>query len=125
MPCVVSEKGDDLVVDVDHEAYPLLSRIPQPGTALRKLLASWPLRIKEDPSCACRSHAAQMDMNEKKTPGWCNDNIDTIVGWLREQASERGLPFVNSAGKFLVNRAIAKSYREAESAKRSSLPDRR
>ena len=125
MPCVVSETGDDLVVDVDHPAYPRLSRIPQPGTALKKLLASWPLRITADPNCACRARSSEMDRNERKTPGWCNDNIDTIVGWLREQASKRGLPFVDSAGKFLVTRAIAKSYREAESAKRSSLSDRR
>jgi hypothetical protein len=125
MPCVVSENGNDIVVDIDHEAYPRRSRIPQPGTALKKLLAGWPLRITADPNCACQARSAEMDRNERKTPGWCKDNIVTIVGWLREQASERGLPFADSAGEFLVNRAIAKSYREAESAKRSSLSNRR
>jgi hypothetical protein len=37
---------------------------------------------------------------------WCGDNIDTIVGWLREQAQARGLPFLDAAGRMLVRRAI-------------------
>jgi hypothetical protein len=124
MPCVVLHNANGgISVDVDHPSYPRRSRIPQPGTALKKLLAAWPIEITDDPHCECLSRAAEMDTNERETPGWCKDNIDTIVGWLREQASQRGLPFVDSAGKFLVNRAIAKSYREAAIAKRSSLPN--
>jgi hypothetical protein len=37
---------------------------------------------------------------------WCEANIDTIVGWLREQAAARGLPFLDMAGRLLVRRAI-------------------
>lgn len=33
-------------------------------------------------------------------------DIDEIVGWLREEASKRGLPFVDMAGRMLVKRAI-------------------
>jgi hypothetical protein len=37
---------------------------------------------------------------------WCEANVDTIVGWLREQAQARGLPFLDAAGRMLVRRAI-------------------
>jgi hypothetical protein len=37
---------------------------------------------------------------------WCEANVDTIVGWLRQQAEARGLPFLDVAGRLLVKRAI-------------------
>ena len=40
---------------------------------------------------------------------WCLDNIDTVVGWLEEEAKRRGLPFVKMVGKVMVNRAVKKS----------------
>jgi hypothetical protein len=44
---------------------------------------------------------------------WCEGNIDTIVGWLREQAEARGLPFLDVAGRLLVRRAIANARKAA------------
>jgi hypothetical protein len=38
---------------------------------------------------------------------WCEENIDTIVGWLAEEAASRGLPFFNGVGRLLVKRAIS------------------
>jgi hypothetical protein len=37
---------------------------------------------------------------------WCDANINTIVGWLREEATKRGLPFIDAAAAMLVRRAI-------------------
>lgn len=37
---------------------------------------------------------------------WCEENIDTIVDWLREAAAERGLPFMATPARLLVKRAI-------------------
>jgi hypothetical protein len=37
---------------------------------------------------------------------WCKDNLGTIVGWLREEAAKRKLPFIDTAGRLLVKRAI-------------------
>lgn len=37
---------------------------------------------------------------------WCEENIDTIVGWLAEEAASRGLPFLSGVGRLLVKRAI-------------------
>jgi hypothetical protein len=44
---------------------------------------------------------------------WCEANIDIIVGWLREQATARGLPFLDAAGRMLVRRAIRNARRNA------------
>jgi hypothetical protein len=46
---------------------------------------------------------------------WCEANLDEIVGWLREEAAKRGLPFVDMAGRMLVKRAI-RNARKAEAA---------
>lgn len=45
---------------------------------------------------------------------WCEQNIDTIVGWLREQAHARGLPFFDAVGRMLVRRAIRNARQRAD-----------
>jgi hypothetical protein len=72
-----------------------------PGTELKKLLAR--VGIVATPDCSCNAKAAEMD---RQGVEWCEANLDTIVGWLREQAHSRGLPFVDLAGRMLVRRAI-------------------
>lgn len=47
---------------------------------------------------------------------WCEANVDTIVGWLREQATARGLPFLDLAGRLLVKRAINNARKAAASS---------
>jgi len=114
MPCVVSQDGDEWTIDVDHPAYPRVSRLPPPppapargpGTELKKLLAV--VGITATPDCSCNARAAEMD---RQGCDWCEANIDTIVGWLREQAEARGLPFLDVAGRMLVRRAIRNARR--------------
>lgn len=89
------------------------TRFRGPGTELKKLLAGWPLYITASPDCVCNARAAEMDRLEQEQPGWCEDNLDTIVGWLREQAEARGLPFLDLAGRMLVRRAIRNARRNA------------
>jgi hypothetical protein len=72
-----------------------------PGTELKKLLAS--IGVQAAPTCACGRRADAM--NERGCD-WCEANLDTIVGWLREEATKRGLPFIDAAGRLLVKRAI-------------------
>jgi hypothetical protein len=79
-----------------------------PGTELKKLLAK--VGITATPDCSCNARAAEMD---RQGVEWCEANLDTIVGWLREQATARGLPFVDLAGRMLVRRAIANARRNA------------
>jgi hypothetical protein len=75
-----------------------------PGTILSKMIKSVGIQMTD--SCSCKRHA--LEMNEKGND-WCEQNIDTVVGWLREEAQRRGLPFMDALGKLLVWRAIKKS----------------
>jgi hypothetical protein len=79
-----------------------------PGTELKKLLRT--IGIQATPNCSCNARARTMDANGC---GWCEANIDTIVGWLREEATKRKLPFVDMAGRLLVRRAIRNARRAA------------
>jgi hypothetical protein len=116
MPCVVSQDGDQWTIDTESEFYPRASRMPEPvvppthgpGTELKKLLAR--VGITASPDCSCNTRAAEMD---RQGVEWCEANLDTIVGWLREQATARGLPFIDIAGRLLIKRAIANARRNA------------
>jgi hypothetical protein len=74
------------------------------GTILTGMISA--LGIKSSSTCSCRRHA--LEMNEKGND-WCDQNIDTIVSWLKDESSKRGLPFVETVGRMMVNRAISKS----------------
>ena len=120
MPCVVSQDGDEWTVDVDHPAYPRVSRLPEPvtppthghgpGTELSKLLKRF--GIEPTPTCACRAKQQEMDLwgcDEASKP----ERIEEVVKVMREEAAARGLPFFDVAGRLLVKRAIANARRNA------------
>ena len=73
-----------------------------PGSQLKRLLAGFGITVT--PDCPCADHARQMDA---WGPDECERRTDEIVGWLREEAERRGLPFLDIAGRMLVARAIA------------------
>jgi hypothetical protein len=75
-----------------------------PGTQLSKMIKSVGIQMTD--SCSCKRHALEMNENGND---WCEANMDTIVGWLRDEAKTRGLPFMDALGKILVGRAIKKS----------------
>jgi len=90
--------------------------LPKPagssGTQLKKLLSS--IGISVVSGCKCASRATHMD---RMGNDWCEQNIETIVEWLKEEASARGLPFISTVGRMLVRRAISNARKEAERAK--------
>lgn len=88
-------------------APPILADEIGPGAQLKKMLSK--IGIRATPNCACNARAKYMDF---MGPIWCEKNIDTIVGWLQEEAEKRGLPFIELAAKALVRRAIALARRE-------------
>ncbi len=108
------KEAEDKLLEIlgDNPATVLRSYFPKtleefpnhPGTVLAKMIKS--IGIQMTDSCSCRKHA--IEMNEKGNE-WCEQNIDTIIGWLREEATKRKLPFVDAIGKLMVNRAIKKS----------------
>lgn len=75
-----------------------------PGCHLKRILG-W-MAIKDDGTCKCDEHAAQMDA---WGPDGCEQNIGTILGWLRAASEKRFplVPFVDAAGLAMIWRAIA------------------
>ena len=97
--------GDDVAGFLRAKFPKTLEENPNgPGSILTNMIKS--IGIKSSSSCSCRRHALEMNDNG---PEWCEQNISTIVSWLREESKKRGLPFVDAVGKMMVNRAIAKS----------------
>ena len=134
-PCIVRQHGDLITVDETHTAYPRtpkpgfvptqsLAPTSGPGTELKKLLKTW-LRIEASPTCSCNARARRMDVEEARAPGWCEAHLDEIVGWLREEATKRKLPFLDAAGRVLVRRAISNARREQARATQAATAEGR
>ncbi len=82
-----------------HECS-LVRSICGPGCQLRRTFA-W-FGLKDDGSCGCAEFAAKMD-------AWgpaCWQHMEEIVDHLREAAAKRGLPFIATAARIAVARAI-------------------
>lgn len=108
---------DDLYVYLSRKSYEALAakyrshgEVPQrgPGTELKALLAS--VGITATANCTCNQRSKYMD---QMGADWCEANVDAIVGWLREEAGSRGLPFFDGIGRVLVRRAIARARKDA------------
>jgi len=87
-----------------------------PGTILSGMISS--LGIKSTPNCSCRQHA--IEMNEKG-PDWCEQNLGQILGWLKEESTKRGMPFIETIAKIMVMKAIKKSRRLLEKEKPNAI----
>jgi len=95
----------------------ILQSATGPGTELSKLLKR--IGIVATPNCSCNARARRMDIEEAREPGWCEAHLDEIVGWLREEATKRKLPFLDAAGRVLVRRAISNARREQARAEKA------
>ena len=113
MRSVRDHSKDMWKVDSSSPYYPCKKYVPDagPGTELKKLLKM--IGITSSPNCKCNAHARKMDENEAKQPGWCEENMDTILGWLEEQAKARKLPFVRMAARQVVRLAIKRANKKA------------
>lgn len=89
--------------------------VGKPGAELKEMLAR--LGFQPSPNCKCSSKARAMDL---KGVDWCEQNIETIIEWLKEEATARGLPFFAMPARMLVRRAIANARREAQRATKST-----
>lgn len=77
------------------------------GTELKLILGM--VGIGPRGRCKCNERAAMMDY--LGIP-WCEANIETIVDWLEEEASNRSLPFIRTAARALVRLAIMRAKRK-------------
>jgi hypothetical protein len=80
-----------------------------PGTELKRLLARF--GIHPTPGCNCDARAEIMD---SEGPDWCAENLDIIVGWMREEAERRKLFFSKRAAGVLVKTAIRRARKKME-----------
>lgn len=93
----------------ETESSPAMAVGRGPGTELKAILKNW-FGVEAKLGCKCNARARQMDA---RGCDWCEANIDEIVGWLREEAAKRRLPFIDVAGRMLVRRAIRNARRAA------------
>lgn len=77
------------------------------GTELKKLFSR--IGIHATPNCKCNKHAAMMDSKGVK---WCEENIETIVGWLEEETLRRNLPFLKIAARKIVRISISRAKKK-------------
>jgi hypothetical protein len=75
-----------------------------PGSILTGMIKT--LGISSSSTCSCRRHA--LEMNDQG-PDWCEQNMETILSWLRDEAKKRGLPFIDMVGKAMIQRAVNRS----------------
>jgi hypothetical protein len=112
MPCVVEQDGDDWTIDTSHPSYPSSPKVQKVeiesgvGTELKKLLKL--IGITASPTCSCNARAKTMNENGIQ---WCEDNKDTIIGWLEEEANKRNLLFSHIGAKIMLNLTIKKAKR--------------
>jgi hypothetical protein len=71
------------------------------GSILSNMLSY--IGINSSPNCSCKQRAIEMNI---KGNDWCENNISTILGWLKEESNKRNLPFVETIAKMIVLRAI-------------------
>jgi hypothetical protein len=110
MPCIVKKHEDGKVtVDVNHKDFPRHVEVYGVGTEVKNLLAK--IGIVASPTCKCNKRAAAMNYQGIE---WCEQNIDLIVSWLREEAKNRKLPFVDLAGRALVKMAIKRARKSID-----------
>ena len=99
--------GKRAISKEDYEALKLKYRGMSSGgvgTELKGLLCK--IGIVATPTCKCSARARAMDI---RGLAWCQNNVETVVDWLQEEAVARGLPFLRSAGRALVGLAIKRA----------------
>lgn len=119
----VAEKKDTHVLFEDGDYYALRDKytgdvdplVRGVGTELHKLLGMVGIHMQK--GCACRARMTQM--NKWGCDG-CEENMETVLEWLKEEAAKRRLPFVRVAAALLVRRAIFNARREARRATKST-----
>lgn len=94
-------------------------KTPGPGTHLERLLEA-PARLLRwfaGSGCGgmCHEHAREMD---RWGADKCEENLPTILGWLREGAAAQSVPFVESIARRLIALAIRRARRDREAGEK-------
>jgi len=89
-----------------------------PGHFLHAMLSRFGIKFSK--GCKCKARMCQM--NKWGCDG-CEENIGTIVEWMKEEAAARGLPYLSAVGRMLVRRAISNARKEASRAAEVRVSD--
>jgi hypothetical protein len=85
------------------------------GTALSKMLEK--IGIKSTPNCPCKRRARLMN---QLGPEWCEENLNIIISWLKEESEKRNIIFLESIAKLIVIRAIKISKNNKKNQKKTA-----
>ncbi|QNN24329.1 sulfotransferase [Planctomycetales bacterium ZRK34] len=88
-----------------------LRRSGEPGTELHALLSKF--GIEADGDCSCMDHVREMNA---KGIVWCRENIDTIVGWLEQEAANRAIVFSRTIAKQIIKLAIKRAEKKEKNS---------
>lgn len=103
--------SDERSVTIARASYDRLrsefSLICGPGCQLKRTMEWW--GIRDDGKCGCTEYAAQLD---QWGPDECIRRIEEIVQHLREAAGKRGLPFLATAARIAIGRAVDAARQE-------------
>lgn len=108
--CVISDDGETVKVDDMHPSYPRERKEGhQPpksgvGTAMKRLLGG--VGLAAGAGCKCKERATLMDQHSVE---WNIRNRQVVVGWLREEAEYRKLPFWGPGAMLLFWISVALS----------------
>lgn len=101
VPAVAAQMQMSSTAATEQEPM-LLQTATGPGSFLKRYLGR--MGISSTPNCSCNAKAKHMDTMGVE---WCEQNLDIIVGWLKEEAEHRHLPFVEWPARLLVKKAVA------------------
>lgn len=74
--------------------------------------------ISQGGSCSCATHARKMDANGFD---WCRENADETIQVMQREAGKRGLVFVESQARWLLNLAIRIAEEQREPTRMERL----
>lgn len=88
------------------------------GTELERIIATW-FGISDDPKCKCKSRVAEMNA---RGVAWCEASIETIVGWLKEEAARRQFFFSKPVARQVVRLAIRRAKAKSKKPGWNGVP---
>lgn len=77
-----------------------------PGTELKRILERFGFKLL--PNCKCRERMEEMN---RRGVAWCEENQETIIGWMKEESDRRGIPFFNIGARAALKMALYRARR--------------
>lgn len=107
--CIRKIDGNKIHVDTDHPDYPRKGkRSKGVGTELTIILRRFGITSKEG-GCSCKHKSKLLDTKGVK---WAELNVETVVGWMKENAKKMKIPFLALPARMVVRQAIKNARRK-------------